>query len=63
MVYDVTEIFEQINGYGGVCCPATDNNGRKILSPDALNDQLLAEIKPIIEQCTLIEHVPLKFDL
>ena len=62
MVYDVTNIFEQINGHAGICYPATDAEGRKILSQETANDPLLFDIKHLIEQCVLIEHKPLKFE-
>lgn len=57
-VYNVTSIYNQIVGHAGVCYPNTDAQGRYILSPTSLQDDLLAEIWSLIEACPLIEYEP-----
>ncbi len=63
MLIDVSEIYEQINGYKNICFPQQDANGKWILSELSLSDELISDMHEIINDCPRIEYKPKKINI
>lgn len=53
---NVTEIYDQINGFGGVCFPIKDAADNWVLDESTLQDDTISEIHPLIDSCPRIDY-------
>lgn len=60
---DVTNIYNQINGFAGVCKPQKDADGKWVLHESSLNDPLLEPIHDLLNEQPIINHKPIIYTL
>lgn len=58
-MFNVNEIYDEINGYNGVCYPQKDGNGNWVLHESCLTDFAFAGIAEQISACPQIPLTPI----